>query len=158
MSDHLHCADYARANRGLPAVEAGMPVPAGTGLSRRGFLLRSAGVALSVYGADRLAPQVLEEGVAMAQATGPQPVLVSIFLSGGIDALSVLAPYEDPKYRALEFWGRPSLTPETRAELERFAVASVPAVLHDWEQAAMRAMRQNALRHLIATSPDYQTS
>jgi uncharacterized protein (DUF1501 family) len=105
MSDHLHCTDYARANRGLPAVEAGMPVPAGTGMSRRGFLLRSAGVALSVYGADRLAPQVLEEGVAMAQAAGPQPVLVSIFLSGGIDALSVLAPYEDAKYRAL----RPTL-------------------------------------------------
>jgi uncharacterized protein (DUF1501 family) len=105
MSDHRHCADYARANRGLPAVEAGMPTPAGTGLSRRGFLLRSAGVALSVYGADRLAPQVLEEGVAMAQSAGPQPMLLSIFLSGGIDSLSVLAPYQDPKYRSL----RPTL-------------------------------------------------
>ena len=33
-----------------------MPAPAGTGLSRRSFLLRSAGLALSVYGAGRLAP------------------------------------------------------------------------------------------------------
>ena len=30
--DHRHCAGYARANRGLPAVEDGMPVPAGTGM------------------------------------------------------------------------------------------------------------------------------
>ena len=105
MSDHLHCADFARANRGLPAVEPGMPVPAGTGLSRRGFLLRSAGVALSVYGADRLAPQLLEEGVAQAQSAGSQPVLLSIFLPGGIDALSVLAPHQDAKYRSL----RPTL-------------------------------------------------
>ncbi len=105
MSDHLHCADYARANRGLPAVEAGMPTPAGTGLSRRSFVLRTAGVALSVYGADRLAPQVLEEGVAMAQTAGPQPVLVSVFLSGGIDSLSVLAPHQDARYLSL----RPTL-------------------------------------------------
>jgi hypothetical protein len=60
--------------------------------------------------------------------------------------------------RALEFWGRPSLTPETRAELERFAVAAIPAVLHSWERGPLRAMRQNALRHLIVASPDLQTS
>ena len=102
--DHRHCAGYARANRGLPAVEDGMPVPAGTGLSRRSLLLRTAGVALSVYGADRVAPQLLEEGIAQA-ATVEQPVLVSIFLSGGIDALSVLAPHEDSRYQAL----RPTL-------------------------------------------------
>ncbi len=105
MTDHRHCADYARANGGLPAIEVGMPTPAGTGLSRRSFVLRTAGVALSVYGADRLAPQVLEEGVAMAQSTGPQPVLVSVFLSGGIDSLSVLAPHQDTRYLSL----RPTL-------------------------------------------------
>jgi hypothetical protein len=27
-----------------------------------------------------------------------------------------------------------------------------------WEQGPYRAMRQNALRQLIVTSPDYQTS
>ena len=44
-----HCADYsrgrllrdavARAGNGLPAIEPGMPAPAGSGLSRRSFLL-----------------------------------------------------------------------------------------------------------------------
>ena len=105
MSDHQHCADYARANRGLPAVEPGMPTPAGTGMDRRSFLLRTAGMALSVYGAGGVASRVLEEGVAMAAETGPPRVLVSIFLSGGIDGLSVLAPYEDAKYMSL----RPTL-------------------------------------------------
>ena len=107
MHDHRHCTDYARAQagRGLPALEPGMPIPAGTGMDRRSFLLRAAGTALSVYGASNVASQVLDEGFAMAQAAGPQPVLVSIFLSGGIDSLSVLAPYQDAKYLAL----RPSL-------------------------------------------------
>jgi uncharacterized protein (DUF1501 family) len=99
--DHRHCADYARANRGLPAIEPGMPVPAGTGMSRRGFLLRSAGLALSVYGADRLVPGLLDEGIALAAEGDPQTVLVSVFLSGGIDGLSVLAPYQDARYLAL---------------------------------------------------------
>ena len=99
--DHRHCADYARANRGLPAIEPGMPVPAGTGLNRRAFLLRATGTALSVYGAGRLVPGLLDEGIAMAADGAPQTVLVSIFLSGGIDGLSVLAPYEDPRYLQL---------------------------------------------------------
>jgi uncharacterized protein (DUF1501 family) len=105
--DHRYCTDYARAQagRGLPALEPGMPTPAGTGMDRRSFLLRAAGTALSVYGAGSIASQVLEEGIAMAQTTGPQPVLVSVFLSGGIDSLSVLAPYEDSRYVSL----RPTL-------------------------------------------------
>jgi uncharacterized protein (DUF1501 family) len=105
MHDHRHCADYARANRGLPAIEAGMPAPAGTGMSRRALLLRGAGLALSVYGAGKLAPGLVEEGVAMAAEGAPKTVLVSIFLSGGVDGLSVLAPYQDSKYLAL----RPTL-------------------------------------------------
>ena len=43
------CAEHARAGAGLPAIEPGMPTPAGTGLSRRSFLLRSAGLALSIF-------------------------------------------------------------------------------------------------------------
>ena len=39
---------------GLPAIERGMPLPAGTGMSRRTFVARSVGLALSVYGAGRL--------------------------------------------------------------------------------------------------------
>jgi uncharacterized protein (DUF1501 family) len=103
------CRDYnraellrhaaAQAGRGLPAIDPGMPVPAGTGLSRRGFLLASAGLALSVYGAGRaLDPRVFEEGIAQAAAGPAQPVLVSVYLQGGIDAMSVLYPAGDPLY------------------------------------------------------------
>ena len=100
-------AGVARAGRGLPAVEPGMPLPAGTGLSRRSFLLRSAGAMLSVYGAAALSPQQLREGIASAAAAGPpqQPVLVSVFVEGGWDALSVLAPVGEAAYRKL----RPTL-------------------------------------------------
>jgi uncharacterized protein (DUF1501 family) len=101
-----HCRDYARAAQlraaagaGLPIVEPGMPAPAGTGLSRRSFLLRSAGLALSVYGAGRLLPLAAEE--ALAQSAPGAPVIVQVFLAGGIDSVSFLAPTEDPTYRRL---------------------------------------------------------
>ena len=47
-----HCDDFskAQAGRGLRGIEPGMPTPAGTGLSRRAFLARSSGLALSVFG------------------------------------------------------------------------------------------------------------
>ncbi len=98
-------ARMATAGDGLPAIEPGMPAPAGTGLDRRGFLLASAGVALSVYGAGRLGIDAFEEGIANAAGGPPNPVLVSVFLPGGIDALSVLAPVADPIYQTL----RPNL-------------------------------------------------
>ncbi|MCB0868658.1 MAG: hypothetical protein KDB48_08165, partial [Solirubrobacterales bacterium] len=41
----------ARAGDGLPEIERGMPVPAGTGMTRRGFIAGAAGLALAVYGA-----------------------------------------------------------------------------------------------------------
>jgi uncharacterized protein (DUF1501 family) len=90
----------AQAGRGLPAIEPGMPTPAGTGLSRRGFLLSSAGLALSVYGAGRLIkPSAFEEGIAQAASASPNaPVLVSVYLQGGIDSMSVLYPAGDPLY------------------------------------------------------------
>ena len=96
----LHRA-LAEAGRGLPEIESGMPLPAGTGLSRRSFLAQGLGAALSVYGASKLGLRIFDEGIAAA-ATGPaQPVLVSIFLEGGADALSVLSPQGDPLYRKL---------------------------------------------------------
>jgi uncharacterized protein (DUF1501 family) len=96
------CAEHARAGAGLPAIEPGMPTPAGTGLSRRSFLLKSAGLALAVYGAGRLGslPQ-FEEGIASAAAAGPQTVLVNVFLDGGADSLSILAPVGDANYKRL---------------------------------------------------------
>lgn len=96
------CTEHARASAGLPAIEPGMPAPAGTGLSRRSLLLRSAGLGLAVYGAGTLAKlPVFEAGVAQAQAGGPGTVLLNVFLDGGVDSLSVLAPVEDATYRRL---------------------------------------------------------
>ena len=82
---------------GLPSIEPGMPMPAGTGLDRRSFLSRSAGVALSVYGASKLGLDALDEGIAAAAAPD-DPILVSIFLEGGVDQLSMLAPVGDAGY------------------------------------------------------------
>jgi uncharacterized protein (DUF1501 family) len=83
-----------------------MPLPAGTGLDRRSFLMRTAGVALAVYGGAALSPRAFEAGIEQAAAAGPDDaVLVSIFLDGGIDSLTVLAPTEDAIYQSL----RPTL-------------------------------------------------
>ena len=41
----------AQAGAGLPDIETGMPLPAGTGLDRRSFIARSVGLAIAVYGA-----------------------------------------------------------------------------------------------------------
>jgi uncharacterized protein (DUF1501 family) len=92
----------AEARRGLPTIEPGMPTPAGTGLDRRTFLTRGLGLALAVYGGSALLPRVFEEGIAAAAAASSQrKVLVSVFLDGGADALSLLAPTGDPLYRQL---------------------------------------------------------
>ena len=111
MSDCNHCDGLSRsrflhraaaeAGRGLPAIEPGMPLPAGTGLSRRSFLSHSAGAMLAVYGASKLGLRALEEGISAAAGGPAQPVLVSVFLEGGADALSVLSPQGDPLYRKL---------------------------------------------------------
>ncbi len=110
---HSCCSNYTRsqllrsaaaeAGKGLPAIEPGMPKPAGTGLSRRSFLSRSAGLALAVYGASKIPLAAFEQGI--AQAAPSDKILVSVFFDGGIDALSVLAPVGDPRYSQL----RPNL-------------------------------------------------
>jgi uncharacterized protein (DUF1501 family) len=110
---HSCCSGYTRsqllrsaaaeAGKGLPAIEPGMPEPAGTGLSRRKFLSRSAGLALAVYGASKIPLSAFETGIAQAAPT--DKILISVFFDGGIDAMSVLAPVGDPKYAQL----RPNL-------------------------------------------------
>jgi uncharacterized protein (DUF1501 family) len=104
-----HCDEFSRvsllrrgaaeAGRGLPAIEPGMPQPAGTGLNRRSFVSGAFGLALSVYGLGKL--KLFEEGIAEAASGPAQPVLVSVFLPGGADSLSVLYPSLDPNYRKL---------------------------------------------------------
>ena len=76
-----------------------MPLPAGTGLTRRKFVAKSLGLALSVYGAGRL--QLFDEGIANAATVRHSPILVSVFLQGGADSLSLLYPDGDPLYQKL---------------------------------------------------------
>src|SRR4051794_18030399 len=95
----------ATAGSGLRAIEPGMPLPAGTGLSRRSFVARSAGLALAVFGAGALSPRAMDAGIESAQAAGTDRVLISIFCAGGLDSLSLLAPVGDSRYAQL----RPSL-------------------------------------------------
>jgi uncharacterized protein (DUF1501 family) len=111
MNECNHCSGLSRsrllrraaaeAGRGLPAIEPGMPLPAGTGLTRRSFLASGVGAMLAVYGGSKLGLRMLDEGIAAAATSAPQQVLVSVFLEGGADALSVLSPQGDPLYRAL---------------------------------------------------------
>jgi uncharacterized protein (DUF1501 family) len=96
----------ARAGDGLPPIERGMPTPAGTGLSRRRFLFGAGGLALAVYGAARLQLPEFEDGIARAaEAQAGGPLLVSVFMPGGADSLSLLAPVGDARYATL----RPTL-------------------------------------------------
>ena len=79
--DCHHCNEFSRVDAapprrsprpgsGLPAIEPGMPVPAGTGLDRRTFLSRTLGAALTVYGASALGPRAFDEAIARAAGTG----------------------------------------------------------------------------------------
>ena len=71
-------------------------------------------------------------------------------------------PTESPPLaveRALRLtWAGPALTAEGLQALTDFASTCLPAVMANWEQPYLRALRQNALRQLLATSPDLQTS
>jgi uncharacterized protein (DUF1800 family) len=61
--------------------------------------------------------------------------------------------------RAHAFWGHPTLSGATRAQLLGFARRVHGAAAdEDWKQDSYAILRQNALRMLIATSPDLQTS
>jgi uncharacterized protein (DUF1501 family) len=106
---HNCCNDFTRsqairraaagAGRAVAPRDPRAPIAAGKGLDRRQFLLRGSGMVLSLYGASRLDIAALQEGV--ASAAPADRVLISIFMAGGIDSLSVLAPVGDPHYRRL---------------------------------------------------------
>jgi Protein of unknown function (DUF1800) len=60
--------------------------------------------------------------------------------------------------RALAFWGNPTLSAKTRSGLITFAKRVETAADQSWKQKTFPVLRQNALRMLVATSPDLQTS
>jgi uncharacterized protein (DUF1800 family) len=60
---------------------------------------------------------------------------------------------------ALDFWSRPALTDQTRAALLAFAQAALAdAGKSSWKRQQYPVLTQNALRHLIAVSPELQTA
>ncbi|OLE37486.1 MAG: hypothetical protein AUG48_04325 [Actinobacteria bacterium 13_1_20CM_3_68_9] len=59
--------------------------------------------------------------------------------------------------RALRYWGGPTITKTTRAQLERFGRRVENAIDADWKDGYYRGLRQNALRMLVATAPDLET-
>ena len=80
-----------------------MPMPAGTGLDRRSFLARGARPRARRLRRRRARARGVRRGHRgrSGSAAPQQKVLVSVFLDGGADALSLLAPTGDPLYRQL---------------------------------------------------------
>ncbi len=74
----------------------------------------------------------------------------------------VYDPTEEPATalaRALAYWADPPLSAESQQCIAAFAESCLNGRLTaEWEQSPFRALRQNALRMLIATSPDMQVS
>jgi uncharacterized protein DUF1800 len=71
-------------------------------------------------------------------------------------------PTEEPDTafaRALAYWAEPPLSAESRECIAAFAESCLDGrVTAEWEDSPFRALRQNALRMLIATAPDLQVS
>jgi uncharacterized protein (DUF1800 family) len=59
--------------------------------------------------------------------------------------------------KALRFWGDPPLSGPAQRSLHGFAVRTQRSIAADWEQVTWRVLRQNALRALIPTTPEWQT-
>jgi uncharacterized protein (DUF1800 family) len=59
---------------------------------------------------------------------------------------------------ALRYWGNPVLSAATRHNLVAFSRRVQHGISADWEQVTFRILRQNALRALIPTTPEWQTS
>jgi uncharacterized protein (DUF1800 family) len=77
------------------------------------------------------------------------------------DSFDEYDPAETPEQAlgaARAAWGDPSLTTETAAALTAFAASCVTPDMPMWKQRSYRALRQNALRQLVACSPDLQVA
>jgi uncharacterized protein (DUF1800 family) len=59
--------------------------------------------------------------------------------------------------RAVAFWGSPTLSTATRNTLRDFAGRALATADATWKRETYPVLVQNALRQLIAISPDYQT-
>ena len=77
-----------------------MPLPAGTGLTRRKFVAQSLG-ARAVGLRRRPARSSSTRASRTPRPVKHSPILVSVFLQGGADSLSLLYPEGDPLYQKL---------------------------------------------------------
>jgi uncharacterized protein (DUF1800 family) len=70
------------------------------------------------------------------------------------------APFDPDELvkRALAFWGKPPLTSDTHRALKVFATKALGDADRSWKKTQYPPLVENALRHLIAISPDLQTS
>jgi Protein of unknown function (DUF1800) len=60
---------------------------------------------------------------------------------------------------ALSYWSDPGLSSDSLASITAFAQSCLDGLVTEkWQKSPYKAMRQNALRMLIATSPDMQVS
>jgi hypothetical protein len=60
---------------------------------------------------------------------------------------------------ALSYWSNPGLSSESQASITAFAQSCLQGLITaKWQRSPFKAMRQNALRMLIATAPDMQVS
>ena len=59
--------------------------------------------------------------------------------------------------RAESFLGKPAITAQTRNELKRFTRRSLANATAQWKKEQYPALIENALRQLLASSPDLQT-
>jgi hypothetical protein len=79
---------------------------------------------------------------------------------GSVDPWAGYSRTEDPEEAlasAVAYLDHPSLRDGQRRVLLAFAERCLPATMSSREQWVLRAMRQNALRQLVATGPDFQT-
>jgi uncharacterized protein (DUF1800 family) len=70
---------------------------------------------------------------------------------------TAMVPAGDAVDEAIRFWGNPSVSGATRSALERFATESGALADKKWKIGSYGVLRQNALRMLVATSPDLHT-
>jgi uncharacterized protein (DUF1800 family) len=69
-------------------------------------------------------------------------------------------PHDPQKllHRAHALLGHPTMTGHTEATLERFAKRAMADAKSDWKKRSYPPLIENALRQLLATAPDLQTS
>jgi uncharacterized protein (DUF1800 family) len=159
---HPHLYDPARRMVKPPVVQAaGMLRAVGRGIDTTAWswLCQSAGQLLfmppNVSGWD--ATRWLDTATFRARWVMAQYVCQP----AGLDPAKVTDVPADPAElvrRAAGFWAAPALSAPVRAGLERYATDALATADAAWKRTTYPVLALNALRMLVATSPDYLTS